>query len=123
MQADDTKRADRPSYGDAPKTPTGIWVIAVLGLVGAAFSLLAGVGALAAGAVDLVVGGGLIVLGLAQAVTMLALVGLTPWAWYVTIALYTLGAIARIAQADGVGMVISLAVAAYVATHKDLFER
>lgn len=123
MSVEDTETADRPSYGDAPETPTGIWVIAVLGLIGAAFSLLAGVGALAAGAVNLVVGGGLIVLALAQALTMLALVGLTPWAWYATIALYTLAAVVRIAQADGVGMVVSLAVAAYVAAHKDLFER
>lgn len=85
--------------------------------------MLAGIGALAAGGVNLLVGGGLVLLALAQALTMLALVGLTPWAWYVTVALYTLGAVARIAQADGVGMVVSLVVAAYVAAHKDLFER
>ena len=53
---------------------------------------------------------------------MLALVGLTPWAWYATIALYLLGAVVRIAQADAIGMVVSLVVALYVAVHRDLFQ-
>ena len=62
------------------------------------------------------------VLAVAQTVTMLALVGLTPWAWYATIALYLLSAVARIAQADAIGMVVSLVVALYVAVHRDLLQ-
>ena len=122
MVTDDSRSVDRPTYGDAPETPTGIWVIAVLGLLGAVFSLLAGVSLLAAGAVGTALGAGLVVLAVAQAVTMLALVGLTPWAWYATIALYLLGAVVRIAQADAIGMVVSLVVALYVAVHRDLFQ-
>ena len=122
MVTDDSRSVDRPTYSDAPETPMGIWVIAVLGLLGAVFSLLAGVSLLAAGAVGTALGAGLVVLAVAQAVTMLALVGLTPWAWYATIALYLLSAVARIAQADAIGMVVSLVVALYVAVHRDLFQ-
>jgi hypothetical protein len=53
---------------------------------------------------------------------MLALVGLTLWAWYATIVLYLLSAGINLLQGDGIGMVVSLVVVAYVGVHRDLFE-
>ncbi len=123
MSNEKERSVDRPNYSDTPETPTGIWVIGVVGLVGAAFSVLASVSSFAAGAIGLPLATALAGLGLVQAVTMLALVGLTPWAWYATIGLYTLGGVAQLVVADGAGALVSFVVVAYVGVHKDLFEQ
>jgi hypothetical protein len=110
-----------PDYGDDPETPTGIWIIAGLGLVGAVLGLGAGVTAVAAGELPAIAGAALIGVALLQAVTMLALVGLTPWAWYATLLLYAVSGLLGLARADGGAVVVSLIVVAYVAAHRDLF--
>ena len=118
----DRSRSSTPNYGDAPETPKGIWGIATLGMIGAVISLFAGVNGLLAGAISVPAGGLLIALGIAQGITMLALVGLTLWAWYATILLYLLSGGINLLQGDGIGMVVSLTVVAYVGVHRDLFE-
>ncbi|MEF8822330.1 MAG: hypothetical protein V5A52_08630 [Halovenus sp.] len=119
----DRSQSSMPNYGDAPETPMGIWVVAILGVVGAVLSLLAGASGLVAGAITVLAGGALILLGIAQGITMFALVGLTRWAWYVTIMLYILSAGIDLIQGDGIGIIVSLIVVAYVGIHKDLFEK
>ena len=92
MNDDAGRSADRSNYSDDPETPTGIWVISVIGLFGAAIAVVgASLGIIRGG--SLVLGMLVVGLGLLQAVTMLALVGLTPWAWYATIVLFTLGGV------------------------------
>ena len=121
MSTDATRSSEHPSYGDTPETPTGIWVVAVLGLVGAVLSVLGGVGLIAAGAVNAVLGVGLLVLAVAQEVTMLALVGITPWAWYATVGLYSLSAALNLITDDGGGLVVSLLVVGYVVSKRELY--
>lgn len=121
MSADDVRSSPRANYGDDPQTPTGIWVIAGLGLIGAVLGLGTGVTTVMAGELPLAVGVGLVLLALAQAVTMLALVGLTPWAWYATLLLYGVSGALNATQADGLGVLASLVVVVYVAAQRDLF--
>lgn len=118
----DRTRTTEPRYEDAPETPKGIWVIAFVGLIGSVLSILAGATGLMAGAIVFPAGIGLILLGFAQGITMLALMGLTPWAWYATIVLYLIAAVIELLQGDGIATVLSLFIVAYVGVHRDLFE-
>ena len=106
---------------NSPETPLGIWLVSILGFFGALVGLVAGIGLLAVSDVHVAVSVALVVLALAQAITMLALVGLTPWAWYATVVLYTVQAGVSVVYDEFGGLVISLVVVAYVATRRELF--
>ena len=52
---------------------------------------------------------------------MLALVGITPWAWYATVGLYSLSAALNLITGDGGGLVVSLLVVGYVVSKRELY--
>jgi hypothetical protein len=124
VRTDVSSEASRPTMQgeyNSPETPLGIWLVSILGFFGALVGLVTGIGLLAVSDVHVAVSVALVVLALAQAITMLALVGLTPWAWYATVVLYTVQAGVSVVYDEFGGLVISLVVVAYVATRRELF--
>lgn len=121
MATDKTRPSSRPDYGDDPETPTGIWIVAVVGILGAILGLLTGIGWFIADEFHVAFSVGIIVLSLVQMVTLVALVGLTTWAWYATLVLYSLSAVLNLIIGDGSAVVMSLVVVGYVAFQGDLY--
>ncbi|MEF8827367.1 MAG: hypothetical protein V5A34_07840 [Halapricum sp.] len=121
MATDKTRSSTRANYSDDPETPTGIWIVAVVGILGAILGLLSGIGWFIADEFHVAFSVGIVVLSLVQMLTMLALVGLTTWAWYATLVLYSLSAVLNLITGDGSAVVVSLVVVGYVASQGDLY--
>lgn len=109
----------------APGRPSGVTVLAILAWVGAALSILAGLGMFAVGGAVAGVGGGfvaglgvfLLVLGVAYAVVGWGLWTRQRWAWYATLAVEALAVVLglmSLLQGDIVSPIVSLLIAGVV---------
>ncbi|SDM16192.1 hypothetical protein SAMN04487949_1096 [Halogranum gelatinilyticum] len=105
------------------KTPLGLKVIVALGLIGALLSTLGALGLMGTGSTGLVIGLALLVFTAIRVVILFGLISLSPWAWKAGVALYTLAAVVDLLRVDILGLLISLLIAAYIYSQKDLFRR
>lgn len=109
-------------FTDIPEAPTGLFVIAILGQYSALFGFFSWFATIGAPDVSTVVAVGMMGLAVGQAVTMLALIQLRPWAWYASVLLYSISTVVHLFQANNPEAVLALIVALYIAVHKGPFE-
>lgn len=103
------------------QTPLGLKIIVVLGLIGALFSAFGSLGMLGRGGVWTVVALVSLVFVAIRVVILFGLISLSPWAWKAGVALYGLAAVVDLLSANVLGLLISLLVAGYIYSQKDLF--
>lgn len=126
-----------PAYGAPPQRPTGVTILAILGIVFGAFSILGGLAAMAGGALLGTMGGaaagvegaalgglvlfaGLIALiaGVLGVVSGIGLWQRKRWGWFIAMgwtAFNILGALLSMVQGNVFGALVSLAIAGFVA--------
>ncbi|MFC5367738.1 hypothetical protein [Salinirubrum litoreum] len=101
--------------------PLGIWLIAVLGAVGAVADLLGGLGVLGAGVGGFFGGTVAIAFALVKLFVLVNLVRLRGWAWALTLLVYAISFVLALLTLNLLGALLSGLVAAYVYSVREYF--
>jgi predicted branched-subunit amino acid permease len=102
--------------------PLGIWIIAVLGALGAVADLLGGVGVLGAGFGGFFGGTVAIAFALVKLFVIVNLVRLKGWAWALTLLVYALSFVVSLLTLSLLGALLSGLVAGYVYSVREYFQ-
>jgi hypothetical protein len=103
------------------ETPLGVYLIAILGGIGAVLGAIGSLGLVAMGGGFALLGVLLLVLSVAHLYVLVGLVRLRPWAWTWTLVIEGVSALLNLAGGDVLAVLISAVVIAYLFARADYF--
>ncbi|WP_435101685.1 hypothetical protein [Halarchaeum sp. P4] len=114
-------RRSQPSTSNR-SAPLGVKIICALGALGVLVGVVGSFGLLASGS-GLGVVLGLVTLGLSvgQAVVIVGLLNVQPWAWTWAMVLYGLSAVLDLLTVDLFALLVTLVIIAYLASVRDVY--